>query len=674
MRGLKVFGWVAAGVVALVGLLLLAVSLFVNPNDYRERIQQQVRTSTGRDLVLSGDIRLSVFPWVALQIGPATLGNPAGFDSEPFLAVQKASLRVRLLPLLRRELEVGRIEIDGLDLRLRKNAAGKGNWEDLGGKQTPPTSPADSANSPGVLRELDGISVSKGRISFDAITVSNLDVAVGAVSPRATVPIKASFDLDTGPGGSGGTFTSAFNLTPDQAAQRYAIDGLALGGQLKLKARTLAWKFSAASLKLDLKAQTLQAPAFSAELGPARLSGSLSGDKIVDAPVIGGQLRLEPLALREFLTQLGIELPRTRDAKALSQLALSATYSYRPKSMRLSGLDLQLDDSHLRGSLMLSNLDTLANEFELEVDRIDLDRYLSPAASPGAKSPEPAAGATQPDIELPTAPVRALDSRGNFGIGNVRFAGMTLTNVQVGIAARGGILHLSPLKAVMYGGRYSGDVTYDARGSAPALTMQHDLESVDMAMLLKDAAHSERLSGHGNASARLSGQGRSRDTLLRNLSGRVQTDLVDGAVNGIDLWFEINRAQALIKQEALPAGSDDRRTKFDSFRMSADIAGGIATTKDLSIASQLLRVTGNGTSNLVTEAINYHVVATILKAAPAAKGAGSPPPTLAGIPVEISGSMHDPKVRPDLSNLLKSNLQQKVQDTVKDKLRGLFGN
>ena len=34
-----------------------------------------------------------------------------------------------------RSLQIGRIEIDGLDLRLKKNAAGKGNWEDFGQKQ-----------------------------------------------------------------------------------------------------------------------------------------------------------------------------------------------------------------------------------------------------------------------------------------------------------------------------------------------------------------------------------------------------------------------------------------------------------------------------------------------------------------------------------------------------------
>jgi hypothetical protein len=37
------------------------------------------------------------------------------------------------------------------------------------------------------------------------------------------------------------------------------------------------------------------------------------------------------------------------------------------------------------------------------------------------------------------------------------------------------------------------------------------------------------------------------------------------------------------------------------------------------IASQFLRVTGTGTANLLTKGIDYHIVATILKAAPSSR-------------------------------------------------------
>ncbi|HLJ21346.1 MAG TPA: AsmA family protein, partial [Stellaceae bacterium] len=95
MRALKIFGIAVGAVIALTVALLIGVVLFVNPNDYKGRVIQAVRSSTGRQLELPGDIKLSIFPWIALELGPARLGNPPGFGTEPFAELQHAALRVR---------------------------------------------------------------------------------------------------------------------------------------------------------------------------------------------------------------------------------------------------------------------------------------------------------------------------------------------------------------------------------------------------------------------------------------------------------------------------------------------------------------------------------------------------------------------------------------------------
>src|SRR5882762_7134669 len=132
MRNLKFLGVLAGGAAALLCAVLLGVWLLVNPNAYKGGIVAAVKESTGRELRLPGDIKLSVFPWIALELGPASLGNPPGFSDEPFVSFQHASVRVKLLPLLSKRLEVGRVEVDGLDLKLLKNAEGKGNWQGFG--------------------------------------------------------------------------------------------------------------------------------------------------------------------------------------------------------------------------------------------------------------------------------------------------------------------------------------------------------------------------------------------------------------------------------------------------------------------------------------------------------------------------------------------------------------
>src|SRR5258708_34908748 len=129
MRNLKFLGVLAGAMAALLCAALLGVWLLVNPNAYKGRIVAAVKESTGRELRLPGDIKLSVLPWVALELGPASLGNPPGVSDEPFLSFTHASVRVRLLPLLHRRLEVPRIEVSGLDWRLSKNTAGRRNWQ-----------------------------------------------------------------------------------------------------------------------------------------------------------------------------------------------------------------------------------------------------------------------------------------------------------------------------------------------------------------------------------------------------------------------------------------------------------------------------------------------------------------------------------------------------------------
>jgi AsmA protein len=127
----------------------------------------------------------------------------------------------------------------------------------------------------------------------------------------------------------------------------------------------------------------------------------------------------------------------------------------------------------------------------------------------------------------------------------------------------------------------------------------------------------------------------------------------------------------------MPAGASSGRTRFDVFKASAEIADGIASTKDLNIASQNLQITGQGTVNLVTDAINYQVKATILKTAPGAGTASGK--TLADIPLNITGTLSSPSVRADLESLAKARLQQEIenhkgelQQKLMDKLKDIF--
>ncbi|MFO1426391.1 MAG: AsmA family protein [Steroidobacteraceae bacterium] len=670
MRVLRILALVLGAVVAVLALALLAIWLFVDPNDYKDRIAQGVRSATGRELTIDGRIGLSVFPWLALTVERARLGNPPGFEgSEPFAAVERAALRVRVLPLLHRELQVGRVELDGLDLRLRRNDAGKGNWEDFGGEQRGDTAPANGTSPTAI--ELSGIRLTHGRIAFEELLAQDLDVEAGRVAPAAATPVKLSLNLRTAKDAPLRDVAGGFELLADTAADRYRFSGLALQGKLPAAegATAQAWSFAAPVLELDLGAQTLAAARFESRFGLAALSGSLAGERIVDAPVVRGEFDLAPLALRELLSQLGIQPPATKDAGVLAKLAARGAFEYSGDLLRTRKLAVQLDDSKIEGSLAL-NLDSGAKDFDIAIDRIDIDRYLPPpSAAPTAKA-EP--------FQLPADSLKALRAKGTLAIGETRINGVQLAALRLGLDAADGLTRVAPARARLYGGQYSGDITIDARAATPTLRMQQTMSGVDVAHLLQDFAQTRRLSGRGTLVTDLSAQGRDGDALMRTLRGSIKADLADGAVEGIDVWYAIAQAQSLLQKRTLAGGTNTRRTAFDTFSASADVVNGVATTRNLAVASQLLRVSGQGSTNLVTQALDYRLTATVLKAPPQADQSLESL-TRASIPVTIGGTFDDPKIRPDLAGLAKARVNEEIEkhkDEVKqklqDKLKDLF--
>lgn len=672
MRALKIAGMALGALVVLLIILLLAVHLFVNPNDFKGRIAKVVQDSTSRELLLPGDIKLSVFPWVALEFGPASLGNPPGFAAEPFLAVKRVDLRVQLLPLLRRQLRIGRITVEGLDLRLMKNAKGTGNWEGFGGKEAAQP-PSGGASATDALQDLAGITIKDSRISFQETVAEHLNLEVGHVAQGVTTPVRMDVHVSRGATTAPLDLEASFELAPDFAGERYRVGRLELAAARAAlgPSPALKLKISAPELGADLKAQTLQADAFSAEAGGAHVSGTLQGTKIIDALSLSGSFRLEQCSPRDLLAALGIAPPKTRDPRALSRLSASGKFAYGSNSALVSGLVVQLDDSSLKGRAGITDLDSGAVGFDFALDHIDFDRYRPPA--------EPAVKAlpTARTAQAENAPqgLKTLRIDGKLTAGQISIAGAKLTQLAMTMAARDGVTRIAPANAKLYGGDFIGDVTLDAREAVPLIKISQTLSGVDVALLLRDlTGKPSRISGHGRVATNLTARGAGADSIMRSLGGHVAADLDHGALEGVDLWFEINRAVALIQKQALPSGNSSGRTRFDIFKATADLSDGVATTKDLNIISQNLRLTGQGTFNIVSDAVDYQVRAVILKQA---TGTISSSNMLADIPATVTGTLTSPKVRPDLQGLAKARVQQELdkhKDELKQKLQDQLKN
>ena len=659
MRALKYLGFAAGGLVVLLVLALVGVGLFVDPNDYKDRIATAVQQSTGRSLSLPGKLKLSVFPWIKVQTGEASLGNPPGFGDQPFLTLQRATLSARLLPLLHGKLEVGRIEIDGLDLKLKQNAQGKGNWEDWSAQ-----SPQSGEQSSGTSLELAGAAIT-GRVSFEAMAAEQLNIKVGRIAPGVPAAVEISTQLITAAGAKPLPLSARFKLKLDLEKQQYQLADLTLAGEVQPEGapKPLDWQLAMPAANIDLAAQTLAEATFKAQVGAAGLSGSIAGTKLVDAPVLTGQFDLQQVAPRTLMQEFGASPPVTRNKAVLAAFQAQGNYAWEAGVARLSDLKLKLDESALTGKFTYNTGDG-GMDFALSLDKINLDHYMPPPVDP--KHAAAAAAAAEP-VELPVDFLKSLHAKGTFNVGEIRVDGVQFTQFSAGIDAHDSVANLTPLKAQLYGGQYNGELSIDTRQAEPRLTMSHNLSGVDMVPFLQDYANSKRISGKGNLEAKLSARGHSDEALLQTLAGTINMNVADGAVEGMDIWFAINEARSLLHKLHLASAANTKRTSFDTFRASANVENGVATTRDLMIASRTLQISGGGSSNLVSQTVDYEIKVAVLKA-PAGSDEGAVQLERASIPVKITGPLSDPKIRPELGGLVKFE----AAGELKDKVKGLF--
>jgi AsmA protein len=664
MRTVKILAGLVGGIVVLLVAGLIAVWLLVNPNDYKGRIAAAVKEATGRELILTGDIKLSVFPWVALELGPASLGNPPGFGTEPFLAFRHAAVRVRLFPLLSKRLEMDRVELDGLDLRLVKNAEGVGNWQNFGkgGK----AAAGDGEQSGGSLGELEGIAVTHGRVSYSGMVLENIELETGAFGGSGVTAVSLTLDAKRGVAGESVTLNAKFDLSGDLERKRLKLEAVNFNGLLSQPGdgRPAHWELHAPTIDLDLPAQTAAVPAFDVGYSVAHVSGKLEATHVIDDLSATGSVTLAPVVLREFAPRLGVVLPKTRDPRAFAQLAGGSDFSYGGKGVQLSNLQVTLDDTHLKGSVAWVGEPRVV-KFALSVDEMDVSRYLrgegeaeSSAAPVRAEGVEGTVKGADGSSKLPAA-------EGTLTVASLHFAPLEFSTVRLTLASKEGVAHLFPSLAMIDGGSYSGNITVDARGAVPALSLDEHLSGVDVAQLVAGTSYKGRVSGRGNVNLKVTARGAALDAVMRTLNGHFDAALASGALEGVDLGYVIGQAQALMNHGTAPAESRPPRTKFDAFKLSAEITNGIAKTTDLTISSPVLKLTGQGSANLVNKGIDFQMLASVLKA---------PGASVADIPVKVSGTYTDPTFRPDVQALAKGALKDKLRDVLKKNgLEGLFG-
>jgi AsmA protein len=617
-------------------LAALLLPRFVDTGEIRNQLVEQVRSRTGREIRIEGDLDLSLLPGLAVEASEVVLVS-AG-DGEPGGRIGRARLRVALLPLLRREISVQGLRLEDLDLELQNEAAGSHfQGEGLSLETGPlllgqegPTEPVDLTLR-GNLRDLEaGLG---GEVSLTTRAILDLGRQVHRLEDVR------------------------FELIPEKGS------GDAAGPTLPPLTVT------APALVVDLGEESLAVDRFDLESAGMRLRGQLEGLAIVSRPELRGMLTSEDFAPRPWLTAVGIELPATGDPEALGRARFQGRFAVSEQDAVLEDLSFQLDDSTLAGLVAARGLDREqpALRFELTLDAIDLDRYVPPE-EPAAGGPATDPGGDGGAAGTPVLPIFAFGDRdveGRLLIGRLQTAGLALTDVTIGLAARNGQTRIQPFTAALLGGRYEGDLRIDERGDQPVIRFDEKLESVAFAELAGALVDFGELSGTASGRLQGTGTGRSLDAVLETLDGALSLRLDEGALEGIDLWYELRSAVALVRGEPGPEVNQGR-TVFTRLAMDADIAGGVMGTDNLTARLPFLTLDGAGVVDLRQLGLDFDLLAEVLETPEVSEdplGA-----ELAGIsvPLKLTGPVTEPEVAVDLENLLRGEVTRRLLDKLLD--------
>jgi len=654
MKGIfKILLGLVGAVVVLLILAAVLLPLIYDEDDLKQAIEAETRRQTGRDLSINGALDFSVFPWLAVEVSDLSLSNAEGFTDRPFARIGEARVGVALLPLLRKQVAVDEISLDGLELELAVNASGENNWDDLFAASESESKPtAEAEDSLFSAKRVAGLNIRDARISFqDQQTgsdyrLSGFSMQTGALGDGEPVPLELAALLEDLAAGTSANISLSATALPDLQAELYRFDNLELAltpNASESKAALPTLRIRAPRVDSDLAAQTLKIDAFEAELASLQATGALSANQILEDPAVSGSISVAEFSPAELMRQLQMIPPATADPDALQKARLNATFAGSPSNLNLQGLEFDLDQSKFTGEMSIKNFDQPKLAFVLNADKIDLDRYMEPASD--------ATG--QENVAMPREELRGQELEGQLSVTALRLAGLDFSDAVIGISIRDGRLRVNPLTAHFYGGSYKGDITLDSKGAVPVLSLNEKIESVSFQRLLADLVETESLSGTAIGHLRLTGRGGSSDEVLSSLSGDLGLSLAEGALEGINVWHEIRRGMALYKGLE-PPPAEPNRTVFSRLKLAATVEGGVVSTRELLGELPFLTLSGNGQVDLGQSRVDLKLLAAVRNAPELANDPLGAELRGKSLPFRVTGPLDKPSISLDFEALLKS--------------------
>ncbi|MCP4883418.1 MAG: AsmA family protein, partial [Flavobacteriales bacterium] len=379
---------------------------------------------------------------------------------------------------------------------------------------------------------------------------------------------------------------------------------------------------------------------------------------------------------------LGEKLP-----EGMVRLGLNANFIYDQlaKNIILEKLTAQLNDIEVAGDASIKLHEIPEVRFKLSSKEIDLDKWLGePELNASATSETdtstlekveyktPVLSREEPDLSA----LKGLDIAGEMTITRFILKNIKADKVQVEFAIEQGKAQINKFNADFYEGSMSTNAWLDVNQTPATYSVKNTITGVEIAPLLTDATGKGFLHGRGNIGINLNGKGLSAYNLRKNVKGKLGVKLEDGAVEGINIAAMLREAKAALKGKKADYIEEVRKTDFSALEVIFKLGDGFATIEELKAEAPLLRVQGEGKTNLMNELLDFRLFISVVGSSKGQGGKNIDELKDLTVPVKLEGPWIAPTYKIDFKALLTQNnkLEEKLKSKAEEGLQKLLGD
>jgi AsmA protein len=578
-----------AVLVVLVLLAVFALIFLVDANRFKPRIEA-IAKDQGIALQIKGDLGWDLWPRLGVAINEVSVA-PLTTPAQPIAELQQASLILALKPLFSGEFQVYQLAVDGADINLQVDAAGKGNWEALSNSKTAAT-PVQTPSSADANLKLDiqHLSLSNSQVHYSdaqtgqTINLQDINLNMDDLNTHAQpFAVRLSFVMEL-----------------MQAGADKIVVETALNNMLSIDSELSNVKLQDGSVQLDIIGKEKAALALDYSITVNNLQKDLSYQ---------GQIKLKETNARKLLAALGTEVD-TANSAALSNLAFSSPLMGDSKKINFDKVQLVVDDTVLNGSVAVSDFSTSALKMVLEGNSINLDDYLPPPSeAPASAAAEPA-----PDTLLPLESLRGLNINAKIALKKLIVKQITLENVALKLLAKNGMIEPT-FTANAYSGAINAKGQLDARGKQAQVQFDAGATGLELAPLLKDMEMDSKFGLQGAVQARALGttQGNSVNQLFTALQSNATFSGAQVRVSPINLEQQFCKLVNLVNKAEDPAKVWQEYTEMSELSGSIKLRDQLVTIDTFKAGVEKLQLGSTGKINLATDEYDIFLPFKLLK-------------------------------------------------------------